>query len=216
VQAQENVVTAREKAIADRRKLIELIEAELQAEREALKIVSFAEANRKAAEERAEGEKVTADAAKYRYAIDAEGNRALNEAENLRSDASRRSALHRRLVENLPEIIRESVKPIEKIESIRILQVDGLPGLSGFAGTEGSGGDGDLGAGGDGGGPKGRSLADSAVNAALRYRAQAPFVDDLLKQIGISGDAVGNLSNLLHGPAPKNVNPAEPGPKKES
>jgi len=205
VEAQEKVTTMREKQIADRRKLIELIGAEQEAERGAIKLVTQAEAEKKAAVERAAADKATSDAAQYRYAVDAEGQRALNEAENLRSDASRRSALHRRLVENLPEIIRESVKPIEQIESIRILQVDGLPGLSSAGGLDGAGGGGggDQGAGGDGGGPKGRSLADSAVNAALRYRAQAPFVDDLLQQIGISAGSVGSLGNLLKGPAPK-------------
>jgi uncharacterized membrane protein YqiK len=202
IEAQEKVATIREKEIADRRKLIELIDAEQQAEREAIKLVTIAEAEKKAAVERAAADKAASDAAKYRYAVDAEGQRALNEAENLRSDASRRSALHRRLVENLPEIIRESVKPIEQIESIRILQVDGLPGLSsvGVDGAGGAGGGGEA-PGGDGGGPKGRSLADSAVNAALRYRAQAPFVDDLLQQIGISAGSVGSLGNLLKGPA---------------
>jgi uncharacterized membrane protein YqiK len=215
IQAQEKVSTMREKEVADRRKLIEIIEAELQAERETIKVVAQAEADRKAAGERAEADKVAADAAKYRYAVDAEGQRALNEAENLRSDASRRSALHRRLVENLPEIIRESVKPMERIESIRILQVDGLPGLSSVSGGEATIRGGDQGGGGDGG-PKDRSLADSAVNAALRYRAQAPFVDDLLKQIGISGDSLGNLSNLLKPPAPKEPDVKDVGPKRGS
>ncbi len=214
VEAQESVTTMREKQIADRRKLIELIGAEQEAEREAIKIVTMAEAHKKAAVERASADNASADAAKYRYEVDAEGQRALNEAENLRSDASRRSALHRRLVENLPEIIRESVKPIERIESIRILQVDGLPGLSSTGALDGAGGGGggDQGSGGgDGGGPKGRSLADSAVNAALRYRAQAPFVDDLLQQIGISAGSVGNLGNLLKGPAPKDPKPSDKG-----
>jgi len=202
VQAQEKVVTIREKEIADRRKLIEIIEAELQAERETVKLTMLAEAERKAASERASADKAMADAAKYRYAVDAEGQRALNEAENLRSDANRRSTLHRRLVENLPEIIRESVKPMERIESIRILQVDGLPGLSSMGVGDGSGGSGGTPTGGDAGPNGPRSLADSAVNAALRYRAQAPFIDDLLKEIGISGDSLGNLSNVLKVPAP--------------
>ena len=42
-----------------------------------------------------------------------------------------KSALHKALVENLPAIIRESVKPMEKIEGIKILHVEGLAGLSG-------------------------------------------------------------------------------------
>ena len=38
--------------------------------------------------------------------------------------------MHKRLVENLPAIIRESVKPMEKITEIKIMHVDGLPGFS--------------------------------------------------------------------------------------
>jgi len=214
VEAQEKVTSMREKEIAERRKLIELIEAEQEAQRDAIKLVALAEAERKAAAERAEADKVTADAAKYRYQVDAEGRRALNDAENMRSDASRRSGLHRRLVENLPEIIRESVKPMERIESIRILQVDGLPGLSGVSGIE-AGGVGDGADGGEGTG-KSRSLADSAVNAALRYRAQAPFVDELLQQIGITGSELGDLKRVLKGPAPEDAGPEDGAPKKKA
>ena len=214
VEAQEKVTSMREKEIAERRKLIELIEAEQVAQRDAIKLVALAEAERKAAAERAEADKVTADAAKYRYQVDAEGRRALNDAENMRSDASRRSGLHRRLVENLPEIIRESVKPMERIESIRILQVDGLPGLSGVSGIE-AGGVGDGADGGEGTG-KSRSLADSAVNAALRYRAQAPFVDELLQQIGITGSELGDLKRVLKGPAPEDAGPEDGAPKKKA
>ncbi len=199
VEAKEGVVTVREKELAERRKMIELIGAEQNAQRDAIKIRMAAEAEKLASIDRAEGERASADSARYRYQVDAEGQRAINEAENLRSDASRRSGLYRRLVENLPEIIRESVKPMEKIESIRILQVDGMPGLSGarLTGDSGAGGGG-AGTGGPAvdGGPRG-NLADSAVNAALRYRVQAPFVDDMLEQIGISPSSIGSLGNLL-------------------
>ncbi len=191
VEAKEKVVSLREKEVADRRKMIELIVAEQEAEREAIKVRSQAEAEKHAAIDRAQGDRASADAAKYRYAVDAEGQRAINEAENLRSDASRRSGLYRKLLENLPGIIRESVKPIEKIESIKILQVQGMPGLNGAGG----GAAGDAGEAGDGGSRA--SLADSAVNAALRYRVQAPFVDEMLGQIGISPGSLSTLGNLL-------------------
>ncbi len=200
VAAQEHVATVREKEAAERRKLVDLIEAEQQAEREAIKLKTIATAEKMAAFDRAEAEKAAADAARVRYEIDSAGQRALNEAENLRSDASRRSGLSRKLIEKLPDIIRESVKPIENIESIRILQVDGLPGLSGVHPTAGADGAGRSGEGGQGGGPYPQnppSLADSAVSAALRYRAQAPFVDELLQQIGIEPNSLTHLGNLL-------------------
>ncbi len=196
IEAQEKVASARDKEMAERRKLIDRIEAEQLAEREAIKLTVVAAAEKKAAEERAEATKVTAEGARVRYEVDAEGQRALNEAENLRSDANRRSGLARRLVDTLPDIIRESVKPIESIESIRVLQVEGLPGFSGGNSGHAGHADGSVPVDPENG-QRAASLADSAVNAALRYRAQAPFVDELLKHIGISPNSIGGISNLL-------------------
>jgi uncharacterized membrane protein YqiK len=150
-----------------------------------------AEADHTSAVDRAGAERITAEAAAFRYEVEADGKRKLNEAENMRSDASRRSGLHMKLIENLPNIIRESVKPMENIESIKILQVDGLPGLSGHQG----GGFSAPAADGAEGGPRG-SLADNVVNSALRYRAQAPFVDSLLGEIGMSPSAITSLGQL--------------------
>ncbi len=193
VAAQERVNSVREKEIAERRKVIELIDAAQQAEREAIKVTTQASAEKAAAKDRAGAEVLVAEAAKYRYDVDSEGKRKLNEAENMRSDANRRSALQAELIQNLPAIIRESVKPMESIDSIKILQVDGLPGLSGVRGGDGSGGD-QMPA--NEGGPKNGNLAENVVNSALRYRAQAPFVDNLLQEIGMSANAMSSLGGL--------------------
>jgi uncharacterized membrane protein YqiK len=194
VEAQENVTSARERQIAERRKLIDLIDASQQAERNAIKVTTMAAAEKAVAIDHAEADKAAAGAARFRYDVDAEGQRKLNEAENLRSDASRRTALNKRLFENLPAIIRESVRPMERIESIRILQVDGLPGFSNGQSSGGPGGGGDASVpGGDG---KPGNLAESVVNAAMRYRAQIPFVDNLLKEVGMSPNNLSDLSNL--------------------
>ena len=209
VKAQENVVSVRETEVAERRKTIELIAAQQEADQEAIKLTTIAQAEKRAAIDRAEAEKVAMDAARIHYEVDAEGKRRLNEAENLRSDASRRSAHYRRLVETLPSIIRESVKSMENIESIRILQVDGLPGFSEGSGG-GGGGDGDLGTPSGDGGPRSGNLADSAVNAALRYRAQAPLVDDLLQEIGIPSKAITNIGNLFTGESAKGAADSKP------
>jgi uncharacterized membrane protein YqiK len=189
VEAQERVNTVRDMEIAERRKRIELVHATQEAEREAVKIKLKAEAEKQAAADRAEADRVEVAALERRYAVEAEGKRQLNDAENLRSDASRHSALHQRLVDNLPAIIRESVKPMEQIESIKILQVEGLPGFSGGARGAASTAAGDSGApGGDG--QKAGNLAETVVDSALRYRTQAPFVDTLLNEIGLSAHSI--------------------------
>ena len=200
MQAQERVTTAREMEIANRVREIDLIAARRQAEVEALKITLSAEAEKTAAGDRAAADRIAVGALKERSAVEAEAKRALNEAENLRSDASRRSSLHQRLVESLPAIIRESVKPMERIEGIKILHVEGLPGLSS------PGARGDVGEGGDGSprSPKEGNLAEEVVSSALRYRAQAPFIDTLLGEIGLSAGEIHrtqplqNLSKIVY------------------
>ena len=48
---------------------------------------------------------------------------------------------------------------------------------------------------------RGTNFADSLVNSALRYRAQAPLIDSLLKEIGLSGGGdLGKLDNLMREP----------------
>ena len=198
VEPTERVNTVRDTAIAERRKLIDLVEASQHAERDAIKLTIGAAAELRAAGDRAQAQVAAAEAAKVRYEIDAEGRRKLNEAENMRSEASRRSALQEDLSRSLPSIIRESVKPMEKIDSIKILQVDGLPGLSGTV-AQGQGDGAGAGDGGGSGGGSGRrvgSLADQAVNSALRYRAQLPFVDGLLREIGMSPRAMTSTGGL--------------------
>lgn len=191
IEAQERVQTIRDTEIATRQKAIKLLEAQKLAESEAARQKILAEAEKAAAADRAEADKIAVAALAERYAVESEGKRKLNEAENLRSDASRRSGLHKALVENLPSIIRESVKPMEKIDGIKILHVDGLPGFSGAGGGSGDGS-----ADGKGGDPKDGNLADQVVSSALRYRSQAPFVDQLLGEIGLSADNVHRTHTL--------------------
>jgi len=190
IEAQEKSLPVRDTEIASRRKLVELIAAAQEAEREAIVVKTKAQAEKAAAQDRAEADRIAVAALQERFAVEAEGKRALNEAENLRSDASRKSALHQRLVENLPDIIRESVKPMENIDEIKIVHVEGLPGLSGG----GAGPDGQIAESSDA--PREGNLADQVVNSALRYRSQAPFVDTLLGEIGMSGENIHRMEGL--------------------
>src|SRR5713101_5304270 len=173
VAEEERVFTVRETEVAERRKRIDLIGAQQEAGRDAV---------RAEAEAYADAERVRAMAARIRNEVEAEGTRLMNEAQNLLSPEARLSAMRIRLIDKLEGIIRESVKPLERIEGIKILQVDGLGG--------GGGGRGD---GRDGGG----SFADNMVNSALRFRAQAPLVDQLLREIGVDSGDVGKAARGL-------------------
>lgn len=196
VAAEEQVATARESEVAERQKKIELIEAAKQAEREAIKVRVDAEAERDAAQNRAEAvrreaegaaeaEKLRAEAARVRFEVEAAGQRAINEAANLLSNDQISLQTKLALLKVLPEVIRESAKPMEAIDSIKIVQVDGLTngGTSGAGSTSG---------GGTG------NLAQDAVSAALAYRAQAPVLDGLMKELGLDGST---LTGLVKGPA---------------
>lgn len=213
VKAEETVVTVRETSIAERQKQIELVEASKEAERQAIQVKVAAEAEKEAAEDhasavriaaqgesdkarleaegQADAEKLAADAAEQRYRVDAEGKRAINEAENVLAAEQIARQIRIELIRMLPEIIRESAKPMERIEGIKIFQIDGMQAGSGGSAGTGEGGDG--------------SLADQVVNSALRYRAQAPLVESLLKEVGLEGDSLNGLTRDLHrGPQGKN------------
>lgn len=175
--SEEQVESARAEEKANRAKTVEVIDAEARAKRETIRLVQMAEAEKAASEQRAEADIAEAKAAEYRYEVDAEGKRKLNEAENLRNEDARRSAILEGVVTRLPEIIREQVKPMEKIDSIKILQVDGLPGLN--SPSEGGRNGGATGGGGGG------SVTDQVVNSAMKYRTQVAFVDGLMEEIGL-------------------------------
>jgi len=192
VKAEETVNTYREVAQADRQKQIELIEAHKQAERDAIGITTAAEANKRASEDEAEANrlraqgqadaikiaaqsdaeatKVRAEANEVRYKVEAEGKRQINEAANTLSETQIEMQIKLKALEQLPAIIEQSVKPMERIEGIKIYQVEGLS-------TGASSGDADNNNG---------NLADQVTNAALRYRMHAPLLDNIMKEIGLN------------------------------
>jgi uncharacterized membrane protein YqiK len=212
VTEEERVFTVRETEVAERRKAIELIAARQEAEREGIRLRIAAAAEKAVAEDRgaairaeaqaeSDADRIRAMALKVRAEIEAEGTRLMNEAQNTLSAESRLSQLRIRLVEKLDAIIREQVRPLERIESIKIMHVDGLTGGGGGHGSNG------YDAGGGGGG-----FAENVVNSALRYRAQAPLVDQLLKEIGVQGGDVGTVAQGLLAGAAVGEARAVPGP----
>ncbi len=204
--AEEKVFTARETEMATRRKAIELIGAAQEAERDALRLQVAAEAEKLAANDRglalraqaeaeADAEKIRSLAHRLFHEVEAEGVRLMNEAQNVLTHRGARARPPRlKLIEKLDAIIREQVKPLERIEGIKILHVDGLGG---------GGGGGNGAAGADHGG----GFADQVVNSALRYRAQSPLVDQLLREIGIEPSRAGQIASGMLGGPKKPVKP---------
>ena len=192
VAAEEQVQTSRQTEIAERTKRIELIDAAREAERAAIQVKVEAEAEKQAASDRAaavrfaaqgeaEAVKLRAEADRVRFEVEAAGQQAVNEAANLLSSGQVSLQTKMALLKILPELVREAAKPMEAIDSIKIVQVDGITGQGGEGGSVSAG------QGQDG------NLANAAVSAALRYRAQAPVIDGLMKELGLDGSSLEGL-----------------------
>lgn len=208
VKAEEEVVTVRQIQQAERQKAVELVAAKEQAEKDAIAITVAAEAGKQAAADDAEAVRIAAEAEaekvrlkakgeadakvllaqamEKQYQVDAEGTRAVNEANNVLSSEQVEMQIRLAMLKYLPEIIRESVKPMENIDDIKILQVNGLHGT--HAGSyqadahhEGSN----------------VALSDQVVNSALRYRSQAPLIDSLMSELGIQGGDINGMTQSL-------------------
>jgi uncharacterized membrane protein YqiK len=172
-EAQAAADQARARAVAEEERVFTARDTETAERRKRVEIAQ--------AEAEAEASRIRALAAKISHEVEAEGLTLMNTAANLLTPEARQSALRRQLIDKLEGIIRESVKPMERIEGIRILHVDGLGGGGGGQGNGGGGG----------------NIADNLVNSALRFRAQAPLIDHLLREIGVHGGEIGQAANAL-------------------
>lgn len=196
VEKEEAVTTARQVAEAKRRMEIEVIDARKEAEREAVGITVEAQAKKEAAENAAEAilteAKASADAKMLQaqadekvLAVEAAGKQALYDAENTLKNEQIELQKALAILKVLPEIIASAVKPLENIEGIKILQGYGTGNAAGGADGTISTGNG--------------SMADQVTQAALNYRANAPVVDALLREVGLVDKAGGSLTDLLKG-----------------
>ncbi len=212
VKAEEAVATVRDVERAERDKSIELVDARKKAESKAIDVVVTAEARHQASQEAAAARRIEtesdvghiramadadaaaevarSEAAARRYEVDAAGQRAMHEADRALSTELIDLKVKMAVIEHIRDIIAESVKPLERIEGIKVVSVEGLTP---------SGGGGPVG-GEPGASPQ--NLAEQIVSGALRYRAHAPIIDALLKEIGLSGvnadavvDALKSLSD---------------------
>lgn len=208
VREEESVITVRETERAERAKAVELIAAQEAAQKDAIALTVAADAEKLAALDRAEAVRIAAEAEaekqrlqakgeadakvllaqaqEQQYKVDAEGTRAVNEAANVLSVEQVEMQVRLALLKHLPDIIRESVRPMENIDDIKILQVNGLGGFGSSATGEVSDGQNNR-----------ESLSDQLVNSALRYRSQAPLVDGLMKELGLSGGDINGLTQVL-------------------
>lgn len=127
------------------------------------------------AEKDADNARTAAEAGKVTAAVAAEAERLSNEAENILSDDARAARLRALMINRLEGIVRQSVKPMKNIEGIKILHVDGLGSNSGST----------------------RSPTDEVIESALRYRAQAPLIDEMLKEIGVDNPGVSRMGDIF-------------------
>lgn len=196
VEKEEAVITARQIAEANRRKEIEVIDARKEAERDAVGVTVQAEAEKRAAEDRssailiearasADAKKLQAEADEKVYAVEAAGKQALYEAENVLSDEQIALQKSLAILKALPEIVAQAVKPLENIEGIKILQGYG-------AGHQ-------FAAGADGTAINQGGIAEQVTSAALNYRANAPVIDAMLRELGLVQADYGTLNDLLNG-----------------
>ena len=184
VSAQQNVETTRQTAEADRAKQVALIAAAQDAETKAVELTVRAKAEKEAAEMQAAAIVELAEATRKKGLAEAEAQRALNDAINVLSDEQTSLKFKLALLQALPAVIEKSVEPMKSIDGIKIIQVDGLN----RGGTAGDANTGNVGGG---------NLAEQALSAALSYRTQAPLIDSLLNEIGVSGGSLAALTSLL-------------------
>lgn len=184
VKAEETVNTARQVAVAERDKAIQLIEASKDAEQNAIAVKVSASAEKEAAIDRAEALTIEAKAKQAAAMAEAEGRRAINEALNTLSVAQIDLQVRTQLLQQLPAILAQAVKPMEQIDSIRIVSVNGMPGQ----GSSGAG---------EGGAANGATFPEQVMNSALQYQIAKPIVDAVMQDAGLSNQGITGMAQNL-------------------
>jgi uncharacterized membrane protein YqiK len=172
---QSNEAEAKARSEAARARAVEAEEA-VNSVRETVIARRIAEIDMLIAQKQADTAVITAQADRMAAEVAAHARRLLNEAENCLSDDARSIRLREKMIDRLEGIVRESVRPLERIEGIKIVQVNGLTGPNG-------------------GGA--RSPTDEVIESALRYRAQAPLIDQMMKEIGVQSSNVAGMGDLF-------------------
>jgi uncharacterized membrane protein YqiK len=140
VLAEEHVQTERDRAVADRSHEIALKRVNEQGAVEQAKAETDADVLLRRIRAESEAVRTKAEAERLRLLAQSEGERAVIDAENSRSEALIRMKLEQYRLDRLPEIVSQMMKPAEKIDSIRIHQISGLGGAPGTAAANGDAG----------------------------------------------------------------------------
>lgn len=114
-----------------------------------------------------------ADAEQTRAATLAEAERLRNEAENILTEDARAARLRAQLIDKLEAVIAETVKPIEKIDGIKMVHIGGIG-----AGAQ-------------------RTPTDEVIDSVLRYRVQAPMIDELMKEVGVENANIAKMGDVM-------------------
>ena len=114
-----------------------------------------------------------AEATRETSIAEAEGLEKINEAKNRLSPEQVDLQVRLALIERLPDIIRETVKPAEHIDSIKIFDVNGFGAIGNGAGAAVT--------------SNGNDVASSIVNGMLKYQATHPLLTQMLREMGLKG-----------------------------
>lgn len=187
IKATEQIETERQIAEGERQKRLTILKAEEEAERNATSIRVSAATERQAAEDRASAIRemaqaeadqirIKAEALKEEKLADAEGTRALIEAENSLSDRIIDFRLAKERLVSLPGIVEQMVKPAEKIGSITIHKVDGLNAGRSQGSSSSSQGE-----------PSGNNgLVNQAFDEIRRNAFELPALTEIGKSVGLN------------------------------
>ena len=134
--------------------------------------------------DRAEALTIEARARQAAALAEAEGKRAINEALNTLSAAQIDLQVRTQLLQQLPLILSEAVRPMEKIDSIRIVQVAGMPGGASATGQSNA--------------AQG-TFPEQVMNSALQYQIAKPIVDAVMKDAGLSNEGITGIAQSLAG-----------------
>lgn len=188
VRAAEAVPTAKQVAEAERRKAIALLAAQqeteiagtrarMAAQTEAATATDRASARLKAAQTDAETSALRTAATRNELMAQADGRRAMAEADNALDERAVAMRIELAKVDALPRVVAEMVKPAEKIDSIRIHHVGGLGGAGG-AGAASAAGEG-----------AGRAPVNQALDSIMSMAVQMPALKKLGEDLGMSLDS---------------------------